>query len=84
MALGRIVGDCFQLASTVRGETERASTAADGTRAYYLASGSIDRAILWIFWGMQGFTIPMGRLDFIRLPCRALRSSTLPEPQWWK
>ncbi len=43
----------FSLASTVRSETERAATATDGIRAYYLASGSIDRAILWIFWGSQ-------------------------------
>jgi general secretion pathway protein K len=58
----------FSLASTVRGETERASTAADGTRAYYLASGSIDRAILWIFWGMQGFSNPDGSPRFYKAP----------------
>ena len=58
----------FSLASTVRGETERASTAADGTRAYYLASGSIDRAILWIFWGMQGFNNPDGSPRFYKAP----------------
>ena len=39
------------LATTVRGETERMSTAEDGLRAYYLATGAIDRAVLWIQWG---------------------------------
>lgn len=39
------------VASTVRGETERASTAVDGLRAYYLATGAIERAILWFQWG---------------------------------
>ncbi|MBK9168513.1 MAG: general secretion pathway protein GspK [Bryobacterales bacterium] len=39
------------LASTVRGETERASTALDGARAYYLATGAIERAILYLEWG---------------------------------
>lgn len=41
----------FSVATTVRGETERTATYADSLRAYYLASGSIDRAILWILRG---------------------------------
>src|SRR5215472_2989712 len=41
----------FGVATTVRGETERTSTATDATRAYYLATGSVDRAILWRAWG---------------------------------
>ncbi len=41
------------LATTVRGETERMATAEDGLRAYYLATGSIDRALLWIDWGQR-------------------------------
>jgi general secretion pathway protein K len=48
-ALGTIA---FSIASTVRTETERTSTLIDGVRAKYLASGSIDRAMLWIFWGL--------------------------------
>ncbi len=43
----------FSVASTVRAETERTSTIADGVRAYYLAAGSIDRAILWMYWGIN-------------------------------
>jgi general secretion pathway protein K len=57
----------FSVATTVRGETERASTSVDGTRAYYLASGSIDRAILWRAWGQgstQYYQPPMNRLWF--------------------
>jgi general secretion pathway protein K len=40
----------FSLSTTVRGETERASTAVDGLRAYYLASGAIERASLELAW----------------------------------
>jgi general secretion pathway protein K len=43
----------FSVASTVRAETERTSTTADGVRAYYLAAGSVDRAILWMYWGIN-------------------------------
>ena len=32
------------IANTVRGETERSSTEADGLKAYYLAAGAIDTA----------------------------------------
>ena len=38
----------FSLAGTVRGEAERASTAVESTRAYYLAAGAIQRGILHI------------------------------------
>ena len=43
----------FALAVNVRGEIDRASTAADGLRAYYLATGSITRALLWMQWGQR-------------------------------
>lgn len=36
----------FSVASTVRGETERAATLADSVRAGYLASGAVESAIL--------------------------------------
>jgi general secretion pathway protein K len=39
------------VASTVRGEIDRAATASDDTRAYFLAQSGIQRAILWIEWG---------------------------------
>src|SRR5438105_1428698 len=41
----------LSVASTVRSETDRVSTAADGLRAWYLATGSVDRAIQWMLWG---------------------------------
>src|SRR5207245_10612210 len=43
----------FSVASTVQGETERTSTAVDGLRSYYLATGAIERAILYMQWGKQ-------------------------------
>lgn len=41
----------FSLAATVRSETGRASTNADGLRAWYLATGSVERGIQWMMWG---------------------------------
>jgi len=41
----------FSVATTVRGELERAGTLADGVRAHYVAAGAIDRAILHMLWG---------------------------------
>jgi hypothetical protein len=42
----------FSLASTVRGEIERASTDLDGLRAYYIASGAIERASVELLWSV--------------------------------
>ena len=44
VALSAIV---FALAAKVRSESERASTLADGIRAHYLATGAIERALIW-------------------------------------
>ena len=57
----------FSVASTVRSETERAGGDSEGLRAQYLASGSIDRAILWILWGAQGYTNPDGSPRYFSL-----------------
>lgn len=63
----------FTVAATVRGETERTSTDVDGLRAYYLASGGVERALLWLLWGPKYrnpdgtpryFSAPMPVLDF--------------------
>ncbi|MDQ6707829.1 MAG: general secretion pathway protein GspK [Acidobacteriota bacterium] len=43
----------FSVASTVRGETERAATSVDDVRSYYLATGAIQRAILHYQWGPE-------------------------------
>jgi general secretion pathway protein K len=55
----------FSLATTVRGETERASTSVDGLRGYYLAAGGIDRASVELLWGVKNpdkRLIPRGAL----------------------
>jgi general secretion pathway protein K len=49
----------FSLAGTVRGELERTSTALDGTRAYYLATGALERALLYMQWGRR-YSLPDG------------------------
>ena len=36
---------------SIRAETDRAGTAADGLRASYLATGSVDRGVQWLLWG---------------------------------
>jgi general secretion pathway protein K len=41
----------FSVAVTVRSETDRVSSASDGLRAMYLATGSVERAIQWMMWG---------------------------------
>ncbi len=41
----------FAVATTVRGEVERAATLSDTVRAQYLAAGAIDRALLYMEWG---------------------------------
>ncbi len=43
----------LSLASTVRGETERTSTAVDGLRSYYLAQAGVERATYEILWSLQ-------------------------------
>jgi general secretion pathway protein K len=50
----------FSLASTVRGEAERAATSVDTLRGYYLATGAIQRAILYTLWGRN----PVGISSF--------------------
>lgn len=41
----------FSLATTVRGETERTGTMNEGVRAYYVATGAIERALAYMEWG---------------------------------
>lgn len=41
----------LSLATAVRGETERTATAVDSVRAHYLATGAIQRALLYMEWG---------------------------------
>ena len=53
----------FSVATTVRGETERTATALDGLREHYLATGAIDRTILYMMWG-PGQRRPDGSAQF--------------------
>ncbi len=38
------------VASSVRSETERTTTSLEGLQAYYLATGAVERARLWVEW----------------------------------
>ena len=77
----------FTVANTVRAETERTSTEVDALRAYYLAAGAIDRAILYIQWGPsyrnpdgtpKYFQNPMPVLEF-NFPTGAVTTEIIPE-----
>jgi general secretion pathway protein K len=63
----------LSVASTVRTETDRTATSSEGLRAYYLASGSVDRAILWIQWGLQNYTTAGNAPRYYRAPMPYLR-----------
>jgi general secretion pathway protein K len=39
------------VSTSVRSETDRVASAADGLRAWYLATGSVERGIQWMLWG---------------------------------
>jgi len=41
----------FSVSTSIRAEADRAGTAADGLRAMYLATGSVDRAAQGLLWG---------------------------------
>ena len=41
----------FSVSTMVRAETDHVSTNADGLRAWYLATGAVERAIQWMWWG---------------------------------
>ena len=41
----------LSVSTSIRAETDRAGTAADGLRATYLATGSVNRAVQWLLWG---------------------------------
>src|SRR3984893_8038900 len=68
----------FSLATTVRGETERTSTAIDGIRSYYLATGAIERAILYMQWGARYYSpaTPVLRMPF---PSGDVEVEVIPE-----
>ena len=63
----------FAVAATVRAETSRVDTETGALRAQFLATGSVERAILWILWGSQNFALPDGRPRFYQPPMPYLR-----------
>ncbi|HEX5228139.1 MAG TPA: hypothetical protein VFW44_10535 [Bryobacteraceae bacterium] len=78
----------FTLASTVRGETERSSTDADALKAYYLAEGAIERALVYIESPPTAFSGPdrkpmfqqdQTRLMLLDYPTGVARVEYIPE-----
>lgn len=55
----------FSVATTVRGETERVATSDEDVRAYYLAQGAIERAILHVQWSETARTPEGGEPYFV-------------------
>ncbi|MGD0498260.1 MAG: hypothetical protein ABSC23_07475 [Bryobacteraceae bacterium] len=71
------------VSATVRGETERVGNAMEGARAYYLASGAIERASLELLWSAttpNRRLIPLGatRVDY-EFPSGVARVEIIPE-----
>lgn len=76
----------LSVSANVRSETDRVSTAGEGLRASYLASGALERGILWVMWGNLGltYTAPDGLPRFWspnmrRLPMRFPSGDALVE-----
>lgn len=73
----------FSLSSTVRGETDRATTSSDGLKAYYLATGAVQQAYLRLLWSMQtpGARIPINNdgVTHMELPGGAADVEVIPE-----
>ncbi len=51
----------LSVSSNVRSETDRVSTSGEGLRASYLASGALERGILWVQWGFSGQNLSRAR-----------------------
>ena len=68
----------FSIATSVHGETERTSTSVDEVRAYYLATGALDRAIMEMQWGAPYFTPGQGSID-MQFPTGQATVEIIPE-----
>ncbi|HML17308.1 MAG TPA: hypothetical protein VK419_09790 [Bryobacteraceae bacterium] len=53
----------FSVSTSVRSETDRVGSSASGLRTWYLATGSVERAIQWMMWGPD-FRNPDGSARF--------------------
>jgi general secretion pathway protein K len=71
------------VAATVRGETERTSTALDSVRAYYLAVGGIERGSLELLWSVsnpQLHILPPNMISYVyHFQTGDVRIEVLPE-----
>jgi len=62
----------FTVANLVRAETDRALTEKDAVRAYYLAAGAVERAMLYVQWGPV-YRNPDGSPKYFQPPMPAIR-----------
>lgn len=75
----------FSIATTVRGETERTSTAVDGARSYYLAKGGIYRTALRMSWARMNPALPPQYrpagpvVDVLQFPAGEVHVEMIPE-----
>jgi general secretion pathway protein K len=53
----------FSVSSSVRAETDRVEAGSNGLRAWYLATGAVERGIQWMAWG-ESFRNPDGTARF--------------------
>ncbi len=53
----------FSVSSSVRAETDRVEAASNGLRAWYLATGAVERGIQWMAWG-EDYRNPDGSVRF--------------------
>jgi general secretion pathway protein K len=66
----------LSVSTSVRTETDHVAATADGLRAHYLATGSVERAVQWMLWGPGG-ALPDGSVRFWQPDKRRL-SMTYP------
>src|SRR5215469_3787481 len=52
------------VANNVRGETDRAATGMDDVKAYFVAKGAIERAMLRMTWGQEFYKFTQAGFDF--------------------
>lgn len=75
----------FSLATTVRGEAERTSTAVDGARSYYLATGAVRRTTLHMLTNLLRPDLPpqfkptTKTVDILAFPAGEVRVEMIPE-----
>jgi general secretion pathway protein K len=53
----------FSVSSSVRAETDRVEASSNGLRAWYLATGAVERGIQWMSWG-DSFRNPDGTAKY--------------------